>query len=143
MSVRIDGPPSSPGSPPHPAMTDLEDNPYSSPTTGADEVPGLNRGRRTVFFVLFALVLLGCMPMVFFFGLGALAIPFVVGPALWFAYDLTSPKAKNARSVAADTGTTTCPKCGSMMTDRHELLLGDSDAVTTQYACHNCDHKWS
>ena len=123
------------------AMPD-ELEPYSPPAVEPTDVPGVNRGRRMVFFVLFGLVVIGCIPMGLFFGLYGLAVPFIVGPLLWWLYQATTPKPKGARSIAADTGTTACPSCGSMMTDRQELLLGNSDTPTVEFTCHNCDHKW-
>ncbi|MFV8755716.1 hypothetical protein ACNOYE_34630 [Nannocystaceae bacterium ST9] len=101
------------------------------------EVPaGKNPIHTAVFGVLFVVMVVG-VPLVIGGIPGLFAAP-VLGGALWGLYRVTLPRGPKQPSIAETAGTTACPSCGSVQTDRRRFPSPGQPA----WQCFACGHEW-
>jgi hypothetical protein len=101
-----------------------------------EAVAGMNRTHTMVFGVLFVVIVFG-LPLFIGGFIGLLLAP-VLGGGLWGLYRLTLPRGPNQPSIAETAGSSACPKCGSMQTDRRRFPMDGQPP----WQCFACDHEW-
>ncbi|MEZ4449750.1 MAG: hypothetical protein R3B09_09730 [Nannocystaceae bacterium] len=102
-------------------------------------VPGRNPLHTSFFGVLFLLTVVG-LPLTIGGLAGLLAAP-LVGGGLWWLYRVTTPRGPREPPVSETSGAATCPRCGSMQTDRRRFLASE-DPDEPRWQCFACEHRW-
>jgi predicted RNA-binding Zn-ribbon protein involved in translation (DUF1610 family) len=102
----------------------------------ADLQAGKNPIHTTVFAVLFVLMVIG-VPYIIGGIIGFFMAP-VIGAGLWVLYGVTLPRGPHQPSIAETAGSSACPSCGSMQTDRRRFV----ETTQTTWQCFACGHEW-
>lgn len=108
-----------------------------SPMARDDDLrAGRNPVHSATFAVLFVVMVVG-VPFVLGGLVGLLVAP-LLGGGLWASYRATLPRPPEQPSIAQTAGTTPCPACGSLQTDRRRFPM----AGQLPWQCFSCNHEW-